>query len=104
MKLLLLIVFPLLTFAQVTPARSKGEVFKHRPEKPYEDIKKSGLIVVNKTTYGLTFKDNTINDKYKNLVKSFFKQGFSGYSALKPYSLKIEQRQGKYYIENHLIE
>lgn len=104
MKLLLFILFPIVAFGQINAARAKGEVFKHRPEQPYENIDKSGLVVVNKTMYGLTFKDNTIEDKYKNLVKRFFKQGFKGYSDLKTYALKIEKRQGDYYVENYLIQ
>ncbi len=52
----ILLLFPLCLFAQT---RGKGEVFKHSPTKPYEDLSKSGVIVVTKGMYGLTFEFTT---------------------------------------------
>ncbi len=103
MKYLLsiLLLFPLCLFAQT---RDKGEVFKHSPTKPYEDLNKSGVIVVTKGMYGLTFEDKQLPQKAKDKVVQFFAQRNNGYTELKKYTLKVENRQGVWYIENKKVE
>ncbi|WP_187477834.1 hypothetical protein [Amniculibacterium sp. G2-70] len=100
MRILLFILFPFLLSAQskTQPARSKGEVFKHRPEKPYENVNNTGLVVVTKGMYGLTFEDKQLSAETKKRVESFFKLRLNGYTDLKTYHLKIRKRQNKWYI------
>ena len=74
MKILIFLLFPLFLSAQAYSNRGKGEVFKSYPEKPYEDVKKTGVIVVDKTLYGLKFKDNKLPKEVKNRVQYFGKQ------------------------------
>ena len=49
MKQLVLLLFSLFLFSQQN--KPKGEVFKHCPERPYEDVKKTGKIIVKKGMY-----------------------------------------------------
>lgn len=83
----------------IATAQQKGEVFKSNPTNPQENIN-IGYITVTKTMYGLTFEDDTIKNEYKNLVKTFFKERFNGYTSLKKYRLKIEKRLDGWYIED----
>ncbi len=86
----------------IATAQQQGEVFKTNPSNPQENIN-IGYITVTRTMYGLTFEDDTIKNEYKNLVKTFFKERFNGYSSLKKYRLKIEKRLDGWYIEDKLI-
>lgn len=86
--------------AQVNPSRSKGEVFKHRPDKPYENVDYSGSVVVTKTMYGLTFEDNQLSSDVKDRVKKFFKRRLNGYTELKTYQVRIIKKRGKWYVNN----
>lgn len=106
MKLLfyILLLLPLLGFSQskTQPTRGKGEVFKHRPDTPTEDLNKLGLIVVTRTPH-LVFEDNTIPDVYKKMTEKFFSSVFDNqYKKLNvKYHLKVEKRAfGDIYIEN----
>lgn len=101
-KIIVFILFPFLFFAQskTQPARSKGEVFKHRPEKPYENVNNTGLVVVKKGMYGLTFEDNQLSSETKKRIERFFKLRPNGYTDLKTYHLKIRKLQNKWYIDN----
>jgi hypothetical protein len=89
--------------AQVNPARSKGEVFKHRPERPYENTDYSGEVVVKKSLYGLTFQDTSLSADVKNRIERFFKRRLNGYTELKTYQLQIYKKNGKWYVENTAI-
>ena len=91
---------PLFLQAQINPARSKGEVFKHRPERPYENTDYSGLVVVNKTMYGLTFEDKQLPSDVKRRIEIFFKRRLNGYTEQKKYHLQVYKKSGKWYIEN----
>lgn len=86
--------------AQINPARSKGEIYKHRPEKPYENIDYSGLVVVKKTMYGLVFEDTQLSKEIKNRVEIFFKRRLNGYTELKTYQVRINKKRGKWYVNN----
>ncbi|MFJ1492556.1 hypothetical protein [Capnocytophaga canis] len=97
------LLLPILSFGQskINPSRSKGEVFKHRPDTPTEDLNKSGLIVVTRTPH-LVFEDNTIPDEYKKMTEKFFNTVFRNeYKKLNvKYHLKVEKRAfGDIYIE-----
>ncbi|WP_407512891.1 hypothetical protein, partial [Elizabethkingia miricola] len=48
------------SFGQISPSRSKGEVFKHRPDSPSENLNYSGLVIVKKTMYGLVYEDKKL--------------------------------------------
>lgn len=103
-SLYILLLFPLLAFGQskINPTQGKGEVFKHRPNTPTEDLSKSGLIVVTRTPH-LVFEDNTIPEAYKKMTEKFFSSVFhNGYKKLNvKYHLKVEKRAfGDIYIEN----
>lgn len=87
-------------FAQINPARSKGEVFKHHPEKPYENTDYSGLVVVKKTMYGLIFEDRQLSEDVKLRVEKFFKRRLNGYTDLKTYHVQIYKKRGKWYVGN----
>lgn len=106
MKLLFLLLFPVLLSAQskTQPARDKGEVFKHRPEKPYENIKNTGLVVVTKGTYGLQYEDRHLSAEAKRKVEAFFAKKYNGYTALKTYRLNIRQTRKGWEIEGKLIQ
>ncbi|MDB0616122.1 conserved hypothetical protein [Tenacibaculum dicentrarchi] len=101
MKNLLLIVLllPFLSIAQIR----QSEVFKKHPTTPTENIKLTGVIEVSKTMYGITFKDTTISEEYKNAVKIFFKKRLNSYTDLKKYRLQVEKRTDGLYIENTKI-
>ena len=101
MKILLIFTFfsSLLT-GQINSARSKGAVFKHRPEKPYENTDYSGLIVVNKTMYGLLFEDKKLYSDAKLRIEKFFKRSLNGYTELKTYQIQIYKKRGKWYVGN----
>jgi hypothetical protein len=86
--------------AQVNPSRSKGEVFKNRPDKPYENTNYSGLIIVLKGNYGLTFEDRQLSADVKNRIEKFFKRRLNGYTELKKYHLRVYEKRGKWYIDN----
>lgn len=97
----LLLALPVLTFAQ--HSRAKGEVFKHRPDSPTEDLDKSGLIVVTYNLTRLVFEDTEIPQAYKNMVDVFFKEVFHNkYKKVgTTYRLKVEKRAfGDIYIED----
>lgn len=103
--LVILLLFPLGLFAQskTQPARDKGEIFKHTPTKPYEDLSKSGKVVVVKGMYGLRFEDKELPQSTKDKVQAFFEQRHKGYTELKKYSLKVENRQGVWWIEGKRV-
>ncbi|MGG7468695.1 hypothetical protein [Chryseobacterium arthrosphaerae] len=100
MKILLFLFIGSLFSAQVNTARTKGEVFKHRPEKPYENTDYSGLIVVNKTMYGLVFEDRQLSGDVKLRIETFFKRRLNGYTELKTYQIQIYKKRGKWYVDN----
>ena len=104
MKILIFFLFPLFLSAQAYSNRGKREVFKSYPEKPYEDVKKTGVIVVDKTLYGLKFKDNKLSQEVKNRVQTFFNRRYNGYTDLKTYELHIEDTTKGWKIEGHLIK
>lgn len=98
------LLLPMIAFGQskINPTREKGEVFKHRPDTPTEDLNQSGLIVVTRTPH-LVFEDNTIPDAYKKMTEKFFSSVFHNeYKKLNvKYHLKVEKRAfGDIYIEN----
>lgn len=97
------LLLPILSFGQskINPTRERGEVFKHRPDTPMEDLNQSGLIVVTRTPH-LVFEDNTIPDAYKKMTEKFFSSVFDNqYKKLNvKYHLKVEKRAfGDIYIE-----
>jgi hypothetical protein len=101
---LFILLIPLVTFsAQVNSSRGKGDVFKNRPDKPYENIDYSGLVVVTKGTYGLTFEDRQLSAGVKNRIETFFKRRLNGYTELKKYHLQVYKKLGKWYINNQEI-
>lgn len=96
----LLILIMGLSFAQMTKSRNTGEVFKHRPDKPYENTDYSGEVIVKKTLYGLKFEDQSLSDDVKSRVERFFKRRLNGYTELKTYQLQIYNKNGKWYVDN----
>ncbi len=103
--LYILLLLPLLGFSQskTQPTRERGEVFKHRPDTPNEDLNKTGQIVVTRTPTRLVFEDPYISDEYKALTEKFFQQVFDNkYKEMgKKYHLRVEKRAfGDIYIEN----
>ncbi|WP_131828248.1 hypothetical protein [Elizabethkingia occulta] len=88
------------SFGQISPSRSKGEVFKHRPDSPSENLNYSGLVVVKKTMYGLVYEDKKLPQSVKDRIEKFFKRRLNGYTDLGSYGLRIWQRSGKWYIDN----
>ena len=104
MKILIFLLFPLFLSAQAYSNRGKGEVFKSYPDKPYEDVKKTGVVVVDKTLYGLKFKDSKLPKEVKNRVQKFFNKLYNGYTDLKTYELHIEDTAKGLKIEGYLIK
>jgi len=100
MKLLVFILLSSLMSAQVNPARSKGEVFKHRPERPYENTDYSGLVVVERSMYGLNFQDKQLSSDVKQRIEKFFKRHLNGYTELKTYQIRIQKKRSKWYVDN----
>ncbi len=94
---ILLSLLPLFMFSQ-----QNGTVFKQTATNPTENIN-IGHITVTKTMYGITFKDATLTEPYKQKVRLFFKQRYNGYATLQQYRLKIEKRFGVWYVENHKL-
>ncbi|MBT0556832.1 hypothetical protein [Riemerella anatipestifer] len=84
--------------------QQRGEVFKRRPERPYEDIKKTGKITVTKTLYGLDFEDRHLPKDAKIKAQTFFKKRYNGYTDLKTYHLRIEDTPKGWRIEGYLIQ
>lgn len=66
MKQLVLLLFSLFLFSQQN--KPKGEVFKHCPERPYEDVKKTGKIIVKKGMYRLVFEDKNLSPEVRKKV------------------------------------
>lgn len=104
MKTLIFLLFPLLFSAQMHENKPKGEVFKHRPERPYEDVKKTGKIVVKKGMYGLVFEDKNLSPEVRKKVQTFFNRRYNGYTDLKTYTLNIENTPKGWKIEGFLIQ
>ncbi len=104
LSILLLLPLGLLAQEPTMPVKDKGEVFKHSPTKPYEDLNKTGRVVVTKDMYGLNFKDKELKQIIKDKVKAFFAQNNSGYTELKEYTLKIEKKDDTWYIEGYKVE
>lgn len=102
MKTLLFLLFPLFLSAQ--SSRVKGEVFKHRPERPYQDVKKTGLVVVKKGMYGLVFEDKNLSPEVRKKVQTFFNHRYNGYTELKTYELRVEDTPKGWRIEGYLIQ
>ncbi|MGP1500767.1 MAG: hypothetical protein ACTTJM_03165 [Bergeyella cardium] len=102
--LLLFLLLPFLAVAQLTPSRTKGEVFKHRPDTPYEALNKSGLVFVKKGMYGLFFEDNNLSPEVRKKVQIFFDRRYNGYTDLKTYQLRIENTAKGWKIEGYLIQ
>lgn len=102
MKTLILLLLPFFLSAQAN--RPKGEVFKHRPERPYEDVKKTGEIVVKKGMYGLVFEDKNLSPEVRKKVQTFFNRRYNGYTDLKTYTLNIEDTPKGWKIESFLIQ
>ncbi|MCG8203225.1 hypothetical protein G1L01_11405 [Tenacibaculum finnmarkense] len=103
---ILFLLFPLTIFSQESktmPARQKGNVFKSWATEPSENLNKSGLIIVEKTMYGLHFFDDKLDKKIKERIRKFFKQRYYGFSDLKKYELKIEKIGSDWFIDNNKI-
>ncbi|RKE81995.1 hypothetical protein [Chryseobacterium sp. AG363] len=100
MKSLIFVFLSALLSAQISPARGKGEVFKHRPEIPYENTNYSGLVVVERSMYGLNFQDKQLSSEVKNRIDKFFKRHLNGYTELKTYQIRIQKKRGKWYVDN----
>lgn len=83
--------------------KNKGEVFKHCPERPYEDVKTTGIIVVKKGIYGLVFEDKYLSLEARKKVQSFFNRRYYGYIDLKTYKLRIEDTPKGWKIEGNII-
>ena len=103
MKILIFLLHPLFLSAQAYSNHGKGKVFKSYPEKPYEDVKRTGIIMVDKTLYGLKFKDSKLPQEVKNRVQKFFNKRYNGYTDLKTYELHIEDTVKGLKIEGYLI-
>lgn len=99
---ILLILFPLFLSAQTN--KGKGEVFKSRPERPYENVKKTGLVVVKKGMYGLVFEDKNLSPEVRKKVQIFFNRRYNGYTDLKTYGLRIEDTPKGWKIDGYLIQ
>ncbi|MCD9582296.1 hypothetical protein [Tenacibaculum maritimum] len=95
---------PFLAFSQVSTTKSDKSAFKSVPTLPYEDIKRSGLVVVTKSMYGLRFENEQLPEATKKIVKSFFKLRLKEYSSLKKYHLKIEKLVDGIYINRVLLK
>lgn len=93
-KILLIILLVLPVFVAAQESRLRGEVFKRRPDTPGENINKTGLIVVERTMYGLIFEDISIPEEAKNKVKRFFALTVfrNEYQQFKTYRLKVERQ------------
>jgi len=100
MKILIFTLLYSICLAQINPPRNKGEVFKNSPEKPYENLENSGLVVVTKTIYGLNFEDCNLSFEVKNRIKKFFSHRLNGYTELRKYKLSIHKKKGNWFIEN----
>lgn len=100
MKSLIFVFLSALLSAQISPARGKGEVFKHRPERPYDNINYSGLVIVERSMYGLKFQDKQLSSEVKNRIEKFFKRHLNGYTELKTYQIRIQKKHGKWYVDN----
>ncbi len=102
----ILLLFPLLFVAQAKDTLSgslyeakRGRVFPVVVKHPGQRLERSGVVVVRRSLYGLTFKDPQIPQVYKKAVKKFFKRRLKGYTDLKAYRLQIENYQGSLWIE-----
>ncbi len=102
MKIILFILLPFFLSAQAN--RPKGEVFKSRPERPYEDIRKTGLVTVKKGMYGLVFEDKNLSPEVRKKVQIFFNRRYNGYTDLKTYELRIEDTPKGWKIDGYLIQ
>lgn len=102
--LYLLAFVPFLAFSQQSTTKDRNSAFKSVPTRPYEDIKKSGIVIVSKSMYGLKFKNEQLSKTTKKLVKSFFKLRLNGYKDLKKYRLKIEERSNGIYIDGVIVK
>lgn len=107
MKLIVLLfpLFPVLFFTQnkIQAVKNRGEVFKHHPEHPYEDIKRTGIIVVKKGIYGLVFEDKYLSLEVRKKVQSFFNHRYYGYTDLKTYELHVEATPKGWKIEGYIV-
>ncbi|WP_154656886.1 hypothetical protein [Epilithonimonas tenax] len=103
MKILLLLFFSCSLSAQLYPKKAKGEVFNSKPTKPLENVNYSGLVVVKRSMYGLTFEDKNLSADVKNRIEKFFKKQYKGYTDFKIYSLNIYRKNSDWFIENHKI-
>ena len=101
MKILILVLFSISLSAQIYPSRNKGEVLKSKADRPMENIDKSGLIVVTKSMYGLTFEDKKLSEETKQRIEKFFRQQNKGYTNNQTYQLKIRRFKNDWYIENY---
>lgn len=100
MKILIFTLVSSIYLAQINPPRNKGEVFKHSPEKPYENLENSGLVIVTKTIYGLIFEDYHLSFEVKNRINKFFNLRLNGYTELRKYKLSIHKKKDNWFIEN----
>jgi len=82
----------------------RGRVFPSVAKYPGQRLERSGLVVVRRSLYGVTFKDTQIPETYKKAVEKFFKKAFKGYTALKTYRLKVERYEGSLWIEGVRID
>ena len=103
MKVFILLFLSVSLSAQLYPIKNKGEVFNFKPSKPLENVNYSGLIVVKRSMYGLTFEDKKLSDDTKNRIEKFFKKQYKGYTDFKVYQLKIYRKNVDWFIENHKL-
>lgn len=103
MKALLLLFLSVSLSAQLYPIKSKGQVFNSKPSKPLENVNYSGVIVVKRSMYGLTFEDKNLPDDVKNRIEKFFKKQYKGYTDFKVYQLNIYRKNSDWFIDNHKL-
>ncbi|MFL0063454.1 hypothetical protein [Tenacibaculum maritimum] len=100
----LFLLIPFFALAQNNVTRNKTSIYKSVPTYPYEDLNRSGTIVVIKSMYGLKFENDQVSEETKKVVKSFFKLRLNQYSKLKKYHLKVEKLKDGIYINRYLVK
>lgn len=100
----LFLLIPFFALAQSNVTRNKTSIYKSVPTYPYEDINRSGTVVVVKSMYGVRFENNQVSEETKKAVKSFFKLRLNEYSKLKKYRLKVERLKDGIYINQYFLK
>lgn len=98
------LLIPFFALAQSNVTRNKTSIYKSVPTYPYEDLNRSGTVVVIKSMYGLRFENNQVSEETKKIVKSFFKLRLNQYSKLKKYRLKVEKLKDGIYVNQYLLK